>query len=650
MFRRKKEETMGIKKIIPIFIVLLFIFPVKALYPQGGPGSTDVNTVKNYVDQLKALSEEYDESKFNEIIKAPQDFKGIIVKDNKELENDWTGKGEDSNKLDKGYAADLGMYLAKIIKNNLDNPERIKLVGEYIKELSKALSRSDYVTAAWKVYNNICLELASTADGLPPAIKKLNKQFAQIKETVYQKKKEALNKLTELGEKLIEEIPIFHLLNINEKLKKEISDLKPNGKTEDTQQGKTEDKKEKAEDQQVIPGDKTTGKWLKNFIETRVAWFIIGLVIILFIAVSIFSFFFVYIRRQLQVKIPHSLDNNEPNGEKFRPINDEVLRLSTEIADLKKLKEKYIKPMTEKDAAGEEGEGSKIDYDSFSKSIKDDIDTKIEDLKINLKLASYEKIGDQLSDILGQMKILTGKPEKSEQFVETMANYERDVLKKIWMWKWQSSEKEKGELLRLAKEMEDKKVFFDQCYELGKQIGFNDELSSYYETILKPLLNYQHKLKEIDDSLKVIKKETSSTPLADLFEIKQKAHFLISLQNLNEVPELIKFKLENWFKEEFLDFADQFLRKYQSEEFHRALSEEMETAKDKILDILSFFDIEPIPIVLGQTAFDSQVHTGQSNVRDSSMIDGAIAEVIKNGFKEKQGKVRIRPEVIVNRL
>ncbi len=654
---------MSFKKIIPMLIVLLFIFPVKVLHSQQGDESTTgEDPVKMYVDQLKALSEKPDEAKFNEIFKASQDFKGIIDKNNSTLEPYWIGGDENILKLDKGFAADLGNYLAKIIKDNLDNPGRIKLVGGYIERLSDTLSENEYKTAAWKVYDNILENLKSATD-LTQAMENLNKDLALLG---YDKRGEASNKLTELGKRLIEEISIFPLLNDIENLKK------LNG---------TLDKRIK----ELENGGDGALRRLKKFIKTHVAWFIIGLMVISFIAILIFLFFFAYLRRQLKVEIPSSFKSDEPvenvshehNGpplnsvkgkvgnstdqlthkpyttktkesKKFWSINDGFSRLSLEIADLKRLNEKYIKSITEKEGIGEEGEEPEVGYERFSKSIEKDIDTKFENLKNNLKLASYERIGDQLSGILEQMRNLMGKSGDPKQVESTILTTERQIL--LGIWNLESFKAEKAELYRIAKNMEEKQDFFEKCRELANQIGFHKELSSYYDTILRPLRNYQHKLTQFLDVQNVLGKTDYSEPSKNIFEIKQKIYFLVILQHLNQVPELLKFNLEKWFKEEFLDFADQFLRRYQKNEFSGTLSEEMETAKIKIIDILSIFDIEPIPIVLGQTAFNSQVHIAQSNVRDSSMMDGAIAEVIKNGFKEKQGKVWITPEVIVNRV
>ena len=664
---------MGIKKIIPMLIVLLFIFSAKALYLQEDAESMDPGPVGNYVGQFKDLSEKHDEGKFNEIFKAPQDFKNIIVKNNKALEDDWTGGGKNSDKLDMGYAADLGKYLAKIIKDNLDNPERIKLVGGYIEKLNETLLKNDYKTAAWKVYDNISgefkniLKKLTSTTGLTQPMENLNKELAPIG---YDKRGEASNKLTALAKKLIGECSIFPLLNDIEKLKKQ----------NDTLEGRIE-KLEKGEAVTSAWG------WLKKIIKTQVAWFIIGLMVILFIAITIFSFFVLYIRRQLQVEIPSLLDSKEPgeNGppaystspselikgkvehaadqiapgpyktktkehKKFWSINKGFSELAKEIAGLKKVEGSFLDVKSGGDDVDKDKLRPEMDYEGLSDKIKENIDKKFDRLKIE----SFERlINIFYKHVDLEVKELKSTMEKQEtslsgKFLKIMVGYEREILKEIWQWK--PSDSERQQLFSLAREIDEKEEFFRQCIELRNQISFNKELSSYYETILQPMQNYEYNLSEFRDTPQMLKKDVSSNPIKDIFDIKQKVYFLIFLQHLNQVPELLKFSLEKWFKEEFLDFADQFLRRYQKDLFSGTLSEEMETANGKILDILSFFNIEPIHIVLGQTAFNSQVHMGQSNVCDSSMIDGAIAEVVKNGFRIKQGEILIKPEVFVNRL
>lgn len=235
------------------------------------------------------------------------------------------------------------------------------------------------------------------------------------------------------------------------------------------------------------------------------------------------------------------------------------------------------------------------------------------------------------------------------QITGQMVDYERQILKEIWQLRITDEERKK--LFPLISGIDEQEPLLAVCSKLEKEIAFNPEYASYFADVFKPLKNYLYKLNEISATRNLIgKNEISGSPVKDLFEIKQKIYFLVFMQHLDEIPDLLNFSIHEWFSKKFLGFADHFLKYQQKEILSGTHTKEMEDVNTIILEILAYFDYEPIPIFLGKTQFNSQIHMGQSKISDSAMADGVIAEVIKSGFRKKSGDVVIQPEVIVNRL
>ncbi|NIM79611.1 MAG: hypothetical protein GTO20_12530, partial [Candidatus Aminicenantes bacterium] len=240
----------------------------------------------------------------------------------------------------------------------------------------------------------------------------------------------------------------------------------------------------------------------------------------------------------------------------------------------------------------------------------------------------------------------------SDKIIEKIADTEREMLEEIW----------EGDRLKLIKEhfsdlKDEAKTdqFFDRCYELESQLSFDEDLLYAYKNTVNSLRNYDNKLKKIRNIPKMVsndpeKRLKARTPAKDLQMIMKNITFLISLQNAGVTSELLDFKVEKWVREEFWDFADQFFRTYQRKIFEEEQAGEMEEAKATIVKILAEFNLEWIPITLGRTIFDSQLHIGRSYSQESAIPDHTISDVVRSGLREINGVVLQRPEVIVNRL
>ncbi len=76
----------------------------------------------------------------------------------------------------------------------------------------------------------------------------------------------------------------------------------------------------------------------------------------------------------------------------------------------------------------------------------------------------------------------------------------------------------------------------------------------------------------------------------------------------------------------------------------------LEESYQILLDVLQKGDAEPIPIVLEETSFNSDIHIIRTITHNNSLPNGVIVRVSKNGFRENNGTIIQPPEVIVNRV
>jgi molecular chaperone GrpE (heat shock protein) len=135
----------------------------------------------------------------------------------------------------------------------------------------------------------------------------------------------------------------------------------------------------------------------------------------------------------------------------------------------------------------------------------------------------------------------------------------------------------------------------------------------------------------------------------DLLRIRECSIFLFLLQNTDLFADKLNFRLEKWVQEQFLGFADLFLRTYQEAQLNGGAAD-LETGRELVLRTLRVANLEPVEITLGKTPFDSSQHVGRSTASRLDLEDGTIASVVRNGFRQAtDGTVMRQPEVIVNR-
>lgn len=675
---------MALKKRFLILITCFSIVFAHSLYsnpPETGNSNDAKGKLEKYIEGLKELAKTNKEEEFDDIIRKLQGMEEVVVNRSASL---WKGTSE--NPPD-GYGVVTGEYIGKIIINNLDKPQKLRHIGNYILILSKKLLDKNFVTASRKLFNRIVKELKDSNRGIE-RMKLCGLTDSDLNQIKINRKAHVLSGFEKLGGSL-QRFP-------NQKTQNEGGDNAPQG-------GKTEIQKSLRKLQEELSEIKN------NYLNRKENIFTINLE--LFISILCALVFFsillgllaLFLKSKTKVKLSHmtilkqrvnilwgkntddekkeetqgrdlnEIPNKKPNGDKAVDIEKGLELLVEEMINLADLVGKRLPQKPEGDLSQYDERIKKVenDFKYLDETYRTEIESRIATVEKGLKeketavdlVMQTKNVLNNLSDILPHFKPL--KPGEKQnmlsenQILEKMVDIEQDNLKKIF--KRILPREEKSEMYRLKAEIEEKNDFFRLCDELEKQMNFNNKLSSYYGKMLKPLQNYKYKIGEILDTTRLIptkdgkeddKKDALKPrgPGKDINEIRQKISFLSFLEHVNEIPDLLNFKLEDWIQKEFLGFADQFLRVYQKDEYSNVLSPEMEDARTTVFNILSFFDIEPIPIVLGQTDFDSQIHSGQDKISERSMIDGAIAEVIKNGFKKKDGEVIIRPEVVVNRV
>ena len=127
------------------------------------------------------------------------------------------------------------------------------------------------------------------------------------------------------------------------------------------------------------------------------------------------------------------------------------------------------------------------------------------------------------------------------------------------------------------------------------------------------------------------------------------SNFMINCNSTNAASILHSFKLEKWLREDFLAFAEAFMREYMGLEA-RGEEQGLAEAHAIVLKALDMAGLEPITLQIGRTRFNEREHRAKSTVSDSSMPPDTIAAIVRSGFRKKTGEVVQQPEVLVNRF
>jgi GrpE len=645
------------KRFLILTTCILIIF-VSNLNSQPSNQEGKKIPLKQYLEKLKKLAttDANDKQKFIDIIKNTTG-----------LDDYGTEWGS--------YGTLAGEYIGEITINNLDEPQNLRDIGGYVKILTGILLKKDYVTVAKNLFNKFATNLDTDN-----AIKKL-KVCGIIKSD--------LNPIAQ-SEKRKSVVS----LKIN-KLCGNLQKFPIKTKSAVVVQNGSNDWNTTVEKLREVFVEKN-----KNYLERDTHFVIKHLELLITILFALFLFSILlglvalFLKSKTKVKRPgidmmQSRIDKLRNGKTLEEVKKEEERLARkeesssfqgtgkkeEDVDIQKGFEILLDGII---LFGTSIEGrllpkdSEVDLDeindrilklqksvsSLDETIKSEMEADMavvaQELKLKISEETLKKIGKFFEGI--QPIHLGAVPAglSSNQIENKLVEAERGILKRIW--DTIPSPDEREELKKLGTEIYEKEEFFRHCVQLESQININEKLSRYYRNIFEPLRNYKKKIIEILHTEQMVavenkedKKSDTSNRGNDIVEIKHKVSLLLLLQNTNEVPGLLAFKLDHWIKMEFLKFADQFLKIFQQDEYQEKLVPEMETVRSTILGILSCFDIEPYPIILGETDFDSQIHKSESSITEPSMRDKVISDVVRNGFRNMDGKVIVVPEVIVNR-
>jgi hypothetical protein len=208
------------------------------------------------------------------------------------------------------------------------------------------------------------------------------------------------------------------------------------------------------------------------------------------------------------------------------------------------------------------------------------------------------------------------------------------------------------ELLQGRDEVENESFLRQEVgVDLVRSLHGMDRLQDYCKRTVEDLVRFYEVMNTLKLVAKMISPDYPENPNKEL-QLRSYARytsFLNSCINSGTANILQSFKLNKWLREEFLAFSEAFLREYMNLEL-RGEETGLAEAKAIVLRALDMVSIEPIPMQIGRTLFNDRDHRAKSTVSESSMPQGAIAGIVRVGFRRKTGEIIQQPEVLVNRI
>lgn len=136
-------------------------------------------------------------------------------------------------------------------------------------------------------------------------------------------------------------------------------------------------------------------------------------------------------------------------------------------------------------------------------------------------------------------------------------------------------------------------------------------------------------------------------PAKELLRLRDTIQALAPLRPPRSAPE---WRPEAFVESGFRDFADLFHQTWQRERFE-GRGQRLAAAAETVRKTLAAAGLEIFEIELGRDLFDPARHVGRGTSTLANLQDGAIAGVVRNGFRRLSGGAVIQlPEVIVNRI
>ncbi len=135
----------------------------------------------------------------------------------------------------------------------------------------------------------------------------------------------------------------------------------------------------------------------------------------------------------------------------------------------------------------------------------------------------------------------------------------------------------------------------------------------------------------------------------ELQRIREFSGYLWAVQYSSEIVRRLDFHLEAWVRSKFREFADHFLCHHMQLQRDGG-GEELDAIREQVVEALRWGRIEPVEIELGKTPFDGALHDDFLTANKPECPDGVIVDVARCGFRDVDGELLTRPEVVVNRI
>ena len=270
-------------------------------------------------------------------------------------------------------------------------------------------------------------------------------------------------------------------------------------------------------------------------------------------------------------------------------------------------------------------------------------------LRLGEQVSAVERQEPRLKLVEGSIEELRRPPVAPAFSWSSLASFERESLRTSWKSYQKAYPRAADLAARSRTDSRFELIGSDLLTELPKAVGADEHLKAACASLLEPVRDFYNlsaRLSEIPELLRDERPEDD--PRRDVARLREKVALLAVLRHGQGGRERLGFDLEKWVREQFLTFADLFLRVYQQARCD-GTGAALEEGYVVVCRVLGVAGLEPIAIELGQTRFDSARHIGRSTVSRPGMPDGTIAGVVKNGFQQVGGQVVQQPEVIVNR-
>ena len=238
-------------------------------------------------------------------------------------------------------------------------------------------------------------------------------------------------------------------------------------------------------------------------------------------------------------------------------------------------------------------------------------------------------------------------PVGPEVVAEGLLATERELLSKSWRRLQQLSPDEARAIQTLA-ENDDLGLVRRLLEELPKSVKGVPELEALSQRVLQPVRELIARRARLSRIPKLTRPPSEGLAAGDVYRELAKVRDAAGLVAAVSEGELGVGFDESWLSGDFVTLADAFLCHHQLAHLE-SRQEPLEGAHELVLEALEAGRLEPIPIRLGETLFNSSEHEMHNTHSDLDKPNNSILRVVRNGFKNLDTGAVERPKVIVNR-